>query len=234
MKKKNKSFLVTGGTDSLNITRLLIRKNFKVKVFDNNSRGHLKKFKQERKKFKFIKGDIRNKKQVFKACKNVDAVVHLAYVNGTKYFYKEPVKILEIAVKGILNVIESCIENNIKELYLASSSEVYQTPEKIPTDEHEILKIPDIHNPRYSYGGGKILLSYWYIRKKVFKKLVIFRPHNVYGSDMGSEHVHLNYKRQKSFEKNLDQGNGDETDHLFRDDFKKFYHLKKGIEFITS
>ena len=86
---------------------------------------------------------------------------------------KEPVKILEIAVKGILNVIESYIENNIKELYLASSSEVYQTPEKIPTDEHEILKIPDIHNPRYSYGGGKILTELMGINygKKYFKNL---------------------------------------------------------------
>ena len=42
-------------------------------------------------------------------------------------------------------------------MYLASSSEVYQTPIKIPTKEDEPLKIPDIYNPRYSYGGGKIL-----------------------------------------------------------------------------
>ena len=238
MKKKNKSFLVTGGTGFIGagITRLLIRKNFKVKVFDNNSRGHLKKFKQERKKFKFIKGDIRNKKQVFKACKNVDAVVHLAYVNGTKYFYKEPVKILEIAVKGILNVIESCIENNIKELYLASSSEVYQTPEKIPTDEHEILKIPDIHNPRYSYGGGKILTELMGINygKKYFKKLIIFRPHNVYGSDMGNEHVipeFINRFRNLKGKKFKIQGNGDETrSFIFIDDFLKGFDciLKKG------
>ena len=49
------------------------------------------------------------------------------------------------------------MKNGIKELYLASSSEVYQTPNKIPTDEKEPLKIPDIFNPRYSYGGGKIM-----------------------------------------------------------------------------
>ena len=82
--------------------------------------------------------------------------MHLAYINGTKHFYKYPTKILEIAIKGIINVIDCCIENNIKELYLASSSEVYQTPNKIPTDESEMLKIPDIKNPRYSY-RGKIL-----------------------------------------------------------------------------
>ena len=46
---------------------------------------------------------------------------------------------------------------NIKELYLASSSEVYQTPNKIPTDENR-LKFQYIQ-PRYSYGGGKYLLN---------------------------------------------------------------------------
>ena len=82
-------------------------------------------------------------------------------------------------------------KNKIKELYIASSSEVYQTPIKIPTDESEMLKIPDIYNPRYSYGGGKIISELLGIHygKKHFKKLVIFRPHNVYGSDMGNDHV---------------------------------------------
>ena len=88
----------------------------------------------------FVRGDIRDKRKVLKAFKGADAVIHLAYVNGTKHFYNQPVKVLDIAIKGILNVIESCIVNNIKELYLASSSEVYQTPNKIPTDEMEMLK----------------------------------------------------------------------------------------------
>ena len=29
--------------------------------------------------------------------------------------------------------------------------------EKIPTSENEMLKVPDVYNPRYSYGTGKIL-----------------------------------------------------------------------------
>tara|TARA_A100001015_G_scaffold299330_1_gene383258 strand:+ start:3644 stop:4597 length:954 start_codon:yes stop_codon:yes gene_type:complete len=190
---KKKTYLVTGGTGFIGsyIVKLLIKKKYKVIVFDNNSRGHLTKLRGYEKKFKFIKGDIRNSEQVDAAFKNVDAVVHLAYVNGTKYFYKHPVKILEIAIKGVVNVIEACIKNKIKEIYLASSSEVYQTPLKVPTDEKEMLKIPNIYNPRYSYGGGKILTELMGIHygKKFFKKLVIFRPHNVYGPDMGNEHV---------------------------------------------
>ena len=193
MKKNKKTFLVTGGTGFIgsNICRLLIKKNYRVKIFDNNSRGSIIKIKKIKKKIKFINGDIRDSKKLNKAMKNTDAVIHLAYVNGTKYFYSKPVLILDIAIKGILNVIECCIRNKVKELYLASSSEVYQTPIKIPTDESESLKIPNVFNPRYSYGGGKILTELMGIHygKKYFKKLIIFRPHNVYGANMGNEHV---------------------------------------------
>ena len=190
---KKKTFVVTGGTGFIgsNICELLVKENHRVKIFDNNSRGNINQIKKIKNRIKFIKGDIRNKQLLNKELKNVDVVIHLAYVNGTKYFYSKPILVLDIAVKGILNVIEACIKNKIKELYLASSSEVYQTPNKIPTDENEPLKIPNIFNPRYSYGGGKILTELLGIHygKKYFKKLIIFRPHNVYGPNMGCEHV---------------------------------------------
>jgi nucleoside-diphosphate-sugar epimerase len=53
------------------------------------------------------------------------------------------------------------------------------------------LVVPDIGNPRYSYGGGKIIseLLTMNFGRKHFERALIFRPHNVYGPDMGSEHV---------------------------------------------
>ena len=235
---KQKTFLVTGGTGFIgsNLKNLLVKKKYKVKIFDNNSRGKISKIQKFKKEIRFIKGDIRNKKSLFKALKNTDAVIHLAYVNGTKYFYSKPVQILEIAIKGMLNVIDGCIKNNIKELYLASSSEVYQTPNKIPTDESESLKIPDIFNPRYSYGGGKILAELMGIHygKKYFKKLIIFRPHNVYGKDMGNEHVIPEFiERFKKLKGNKFkiQGTGNEIrSFIYIDDFVDAFDkiLKKG------
>jgi len=230
---KKKTFLVTGGTGFIgsNISSLLVNKGYKVKIFDNNSRGSIQKIKNFKKKIKFIKGDVRNKQLLNKALKNTDAVIHLAYVNGTKYFYSKPVLVLDIAIKGILNVIEGCIKNKIKELYLASSSEVYQTPNKIPTDENESLKIPNIFNPRYSYGGGKILTELMGIHygKKYFKKLVIFRPHNVYGPNMGHEHVIPQFiNRFKSLKgKNFKiQGTGNEIrSFIYIKDFLNAFNL---------
>ena len=194
-KKKNlkESVLITGGSGFIGsaITKYLVNNNCKVLVFDNNSRGKSERLNSVKNKISFIKGDIRNKKKLFSISRKVDTVIHLAYINGTKYFYKKPYEILEIAVNGLVNILEFCKKKNVKNFYLASSSEVYQNPIKIPTDEREMLKIPNIYNPRYSYGGGKIISELYglHFAKKFLKKFVIFRPHNVYGHDMGNEHV---------------------------------------------
>tara|TARA_B100000029_G_scaffold509958_1_gene600332 strand:+ start:11372 stop:12304 length:933 start_codon:yes stop_codon:yes gene_type:complete len=230
---KKKTFLITGGTGFIgsNICKLLVNKNYNVIVFDNNSRGSIKKIKNLKKKIKFIKGDIRNKDLLNKAVKKADAVIHLAYVNGTKYFYSKPVLVLDIAIKGIINIIDLCIKNNVKELYLASSSEVYQTPNKIPTDENEPLKIPNVFNPRYSYGGGKILSELMGIHygKNYFKKLIIFRPHNVYGQNMGNEHVipeFINRFKSLKGKKFKIQGNGNEIrSFIYIEDFISAFNL---------
>tara|TARA_B100000579_G_scaffold82570_1_gene64357 strand:- start:2474 stop:3403 length:930 start_codon:yes stop_codon:yes gene_type:complete len=189
---KNK-ILVTGGSGFIGsaIVKYLVQKGHKVIVFDNNSRGKIERLIKVKKKIKFIKGDIRNKKKLLSISDTVDTVIHLAYVNGTEYFYKKPFEILDIAVNGLINILEFCKKKKVKKFYLASSSEVYQNPSKIPTDEKEMLKIPNINNPRYSYGGGKIISELYglYFAKKYLKKFIIFRPHNVYGKDMGNEHV---------------------------------------------
>jgi nucleoside-diphosphate-sugar epimerase len=53
------------------------------------------------------------------------------------------------------------------------------------------MSIPDPLNPRYSYAGGKIISELMAINygRRYFEKTVIVRPHNVYGPDMGQEHV---------------------------------------------
>jgi len=230
-KKKNikKKFLVTGGSGFIGsaITKYLVKKNYDVIVYDNNSRGKIRRIKDIEKKIKFIKGDIRDKKKLLSIKGNIDTVVHLAYVNGTKLFYKKPFEVLDIAVNGLTNILEFSRVRKVKNFFLASSSEVYQNPLKIPTDETEMLKIPDIHNPRYSYGGGKIISELYGIHfaKKYLKKFIIFRPHNVYGKDMGNDHVIPEFiNRFKNFKNNnrfLIYGTGNEE--------RSFIHIEDFI-----
>ena len=190
-----KNILVTGGTGFIgsNICKYLIKKKYKTVIFDNNSRGNIKRLKDIEKNIIFVKGDVCKKSDLDKAFRKIkiNCVIHLAYINGTKYFYEKPLDVLNVGIKGMLNVLELSKKYKIKNFILASSSEVYQTPNKIPTSENESLKVPDIYNPRYSYGAGKILSELMLINygKKFFKKSLIFRPHNVYSEDMGNEHV---------------------------------------------
>ena len=211
--------LITGGTGFIgsNITNMLLSKGYKVNVYDNNFRGRLKRIsKKYNQQFKFYYGDIRDKKKLKKSFNGVFKIIHLAYINGTKYFYERPEQVLDVAVKGLVNIFDIAISKNVKEIYLASSSEVYQTPLKIPTSENEILKVPDIFNPRYCYGTGKILTEVYgsNFGKKYFKKMVIIRPHNVYGKDMGYDHVIPELiKKFKNIKKNKIikiQGSGNE------------------------
>ena len=236
-KKIKKTYLITGGTGFIgrSIAENLIKNGFKVVIFDNNFRGALKKLKSK-KKIKFIKGDIRNRSLFFKALKNINAVIHLAYINGTKNFYSNPNLVLDVAIKGLLNVLDGCVKYKIKELYLASSSEVYQTPLKTPTSENEMLKVPDVYNPRYSYGAGKILTEVMGINygRKYFEKLIIFRPHNVYGPDMGNDHVIPQFiKRMRNLKSKYFkiQGSGREIrSFIYINDFVSAFDLliKKG------
>lgn len=230
---ENKKILITGGAGFIgnSLVRYLLKQNKSVRVLDNFQRKNQFRLKDIIKNIDFIEGDIRDESIVEKACHKIDTVIHLAYLNGTKFFYTKPEIVLDIAVKGISNIINSSIKCGVSDFFLASSSEVYQKPDHIPTNEQVSLSIPDILNPRFSYGGGKIICELMTVNygKKYFNKSVIFRPHNVYGPNMGWEHVIPNFitkinesilKKDKD-EIHLEiQGSGNETRaFIYIDDF---------------
>ena len=230
---KRRRFLVTGGTGFIGsaLVLRLVREGHFVRVLDNDLRGVQKRLEPVSNEIEMISGDIRDRAIVDKALTGIETVCHLAYLNGTEFFYEKPELVLDIGVKGMVNVIDGCIDRGVKELVLASSSEVYQTPPVVPTDEAVPLSVPDPLNPRYSYGGGKIICELMAINygRKYFDRVLIFRPHNVYGPDMGWEHVipqmtvRIKEICDASTERRIEcpiQGTGNETRaFVFIDDF---------------
>jgi nucleoside-diphosphate-sugar epimerase len=169
----------------------LVARGATVRSLDNDSRGSGDRLREVESDVERVTGDIRDPGVVREAVRGIDCVCHLAYINGTEFFYTMPELILEVAIKGMMNVLDACVAEGVRDLVLASSSEVYQSPPVVPTDETAPLTVPDVMNPRFSYGGGKIaseLLAVNYGRK-YFDRTLICRPHNVYGPDMGREHV---------------------------------------------
>lgn len=136
-------------------------------------------------------GDVRVLADVVESASGCEVLWHLAAVNGTRHFYERPDVVLEVGLKGTLNAIDAALHAGCRRLVLFSSSEVYQTPPQVPTTEDVRLIIPDVHNPRLSYGGGKIAgeLAALHIGQRRGLEVIIIRPHNIYGPDMGHEHV---------------------------------------------
>ena len=241
-----KKYLVTGGAGFIGsaLVKGLVQQGYSVRVLDNLNRGNLSKLQDVEGKFEFVQADIRDTKKVANAAKGCQAVIHLAYVNGTKFFYEKPDLVLDIAVRGMQSVIEAGKANKTTELFLASSSEVYQNAKLIPTPEDVPLIIPDPYNPRYSYGGGKILseLMAIHIANHYFKKVVIFRPHNVYGPNMGEEHVipelirKLQAIKKGGKAKLHIQGSGKETrSYIYIEDFaRQFFLLLKKAKHLNT
>lgn len=188
-----KHYLVTGGSGFIGsaLVKRLVADGHRVRVLDDLSRGMPRRLAGVEDRVEFVKGDVRDAASVLNAVRGVDSVLHLAFVNGTEFFYTKPDLVLEVGVKGMVNVVDAMKQCGTPELVLASSSEVYQTPPTVPTDETAPLSVPDPLNPRYSYGSGKIISEMMALHQagRSAKRVMIFRPHNVYGPDMGWEHV---------------------------------------------
>ena len=161
-----------------------------VWALDNNFRGSLKSI-SNRPNLVFQECDVCNYNDIINFLKGASKVFHLAAINGTRNFYDIPDRVLEVGILGTHNVTKACVELGINHLVFASSSEVYQEPKQIPTTEEETCRVPEINNPRLSYGGSKIageLIVLNYLRN-YNTSFTIFRPHNVYGPEMGFDHV---------------------------------------------
>ena len=185
--------VVTGGGGFIGayLVKALVRTGWDVVVVDNMVRGDEGRFAEVGDLVTLCEADVRDADAWVGAAKGSEVVFHLAAINGTENFYKRPELVLDVGLRGALAAVEVCRRADVPDLVVASSAEVYQTPTTVPTDEQAALMLPDSLNPRYSYGGSKIvseLIAFNYAQEH-FRKVQVFRPHNVYGPDMGWKHV---------------------------------------------
>ncbi len=212
-----KTYLVTGGAGFLGshlVDRLLLHGQ-KVICLDNEFRGLFSNIEHSSSKnLKIIKGDIRNIGDWPKDTEKIDGFFHLAAINGTKYFYSIPETVLDVNVKGISNALDFVRKNDIEYFSFASTPEAYGIPNIFPTPETCSLQVPDIDNPRWSYGASKIIGEIFcanYAKKYGFK-CSILRYHNSYGPKDSSGHVIPDLLEKILNKKEVVvEGNGNET-----------------------
>lgn len=119
--------LIIGGAGLIgsHTADLLYKKGFKVRIFDNlNKETHRGKPDWISKKYEFIKDDIRNRKVLGKALRNVDYVFHLAAYGG---FTSKFTKYIDVNSVGTANIFEIIREKKlkIKKVVVASSQGIY-------------------------------------------------------------------------------------------------------------
>jgi UDP-N-acetylglucosamine 4,6-dehydratase/5-epimerase len=125
-----KTILITGGTGSFGkrfVERLL--DNYDCEKIIIYSRDELKQFEMREelashKKFKclrFFIGDIRDKSRLMTALNNVDYVIHSAALKQIDTAEINPHECIKTNIVGTQNLIEACIEKNVKRVVALST-----------------------------------------------------------------------------------------------------------------
>jgi UDP-glucose 4-epimerase/UDP-glucuronate decarboxylase len=146
-----------------------------------------------------------------------DAVYHFAAINGTRHFYEQPSKVLEVNCRLVTALLDwhKRIDSKSHIIWM-SSSEVYAGVKylEIPTSETTPVGITDVFNPRYSYAVSKVMGEMLIINRARDQSLqyTIIRPHNIFGPRMGNDHVIPEFSlRIKNREQPFRIYGGDET-----------------------
>jgi UDP-glucose 4-epimerase len=205
--------VVTGGGGFIghHLVKRLMADN-QVVVLDNFSRGAPERLVEVEDRVIIKKCDITDFNAIEEALNsfNVSAIFHLAAINGTGNFYKIPLEIMDVGVLGCKNILDYAKKYSVPKVITASSAEVYQECEIVPTPEDVPLIVPDVKNPRFSYGLSKIYTEYYSFHYGLENNLnmSIFRPHNVFGPDMGLQHVIpqfiMEFLKKANFDKEID------------------------------
>ena len=126
----------------------------------------------------------------------IDFIYHFAAINGTQKFYSEPWDVFYNSSLPTINLIQFTVKNwpKLLRFIYTSSSEVYAdivSSESEKTNEKVSVGFRNVLNPRWSYGGAKLLgeIALNSAGVQFGLPFTIIRYHNVYGPDMGINHV---------------------------------------------
>lgn len=148
--------LVIGGAGfigSFIVKELLKEKVSEVIIYDNFTRGKIENISNAlsdvRCKIYPFGGDIRDTDVLNDAMKGVDYVFHLAAM-WLLHCKDYPRTAFHVNIEGTFNVLEACVNNNVKKLIYSSSASVYGDAVEVPMRESHPF------NNKNFYGATKI------------------------------------------------------------------------------
>lgn len=171
-----KKILVTGGAGFIgsNLCNTLLKKGYDVTAFDNLFLGKKENLDQG---VKFVKGDVRNKKDLEKINKKFDFVVHLAAASSAPMFTDDLKGSYENNVMGFISILEYCRKHKVGKLLYASTSSIYGNNPTPLTEDQQVWP------PNYYSVTKYCMENTAHCYKKQFPEMEIigFRFMSVYG-----------------------------------------------------
>jgi len=147
-------YFITGGAGFIgsHLVDALANKG-EIVVYDNLSSGSLKFIARHLKKknFRFIKGDLLNKKKLIEAMESADFIFHLAANPDISSSVQNPSLDFKQGIEATFNVLEAMRLNKIRKIAFSSSSTVFGEPKILPTPEDYAPLAPIS-----SYGASKL------------------------------------------------------------------------------
>ncbi len=136
-----KKIFITGGGGYVGtrLVPILLKKKFFVTVFDTFWFGNCLK---RNKNLKIVKGDIRNKKELERSCKNHDIFLHLACISNDTSFELNNKLSKSINYDAFEPMVKIAKNNRIKRFIYASTSSVYGVSKKRNvTETHPLVPL---------------------------------------------------------------------------------------------
>jgi UDP-N-acetylglucosamine 4,6-dehydratase/5-epimerase len=170
---KNQSILITGGTGSFGNTFIpMTLDKYNPKKIVIYSRDEMKQWDMAKlfegdSRVKFVIGDVRDKEHLSRTLNGIDYVVHAAATKIVPTAEYNPLECVKTNINGATNIIDACIDNNIKGVIALSTDKA--------------------SNPINLYGATKLVSDKLFITGNAYAK-----SHNTrfsvvrYGNVMGS------------------------------------------------
>ena len=191
---KDKNVLVTGGNGFVGsfVVERLLKEGANVSVVSRTQKKFLSHVEND---VKFVKGDLLNRDDALKACKDQDFVFHLASkVAGIGYNIEHSGTMMTENSIMSLNMLDAARKSNVERYQYISSTCVYPREASIPTPEGEgMLGDPEPSNLGYGWAKRVGELQAKMYAKEFGMKVSIIRPMNAYGprDDFDPETSHV-------------------------------------------
>ncbi len=127
----NKNILITGGTGSFGqaFTAKILKKFprinkiiiFSRDEFKQNNMSEKYNSEKEKKILRFFLGDIRDVQRLKIALQDIDIVIHAAALKQVPAAEYNPIEFIKTNVLGAQNLVEACLDNNVKQLVALST-----------------------------------------------------------------------------------------------------------------